>query len=105
MPEDSRAASGSSAWRKDFLNEKNLAAVRALNDIAGKRGQTLAQMAIAWVLRDPRATSALIGASHVGQIEDAVGALANLTFTQAELDDIDRHAIAGINIWKRSSTS
>ena len=106
VPADSRAKSGSGAWRDNFLDEKNLACVRALDVLAGKRGQTLAQMALAWVLRDPRMTSALIGASRVEQIEDAVGALANLAFSQAELDEIDARAMdAGVNIWKRSSTA
>jgi L-glyceraldehyde 3-phosphate reductase len=106
VPEDSRAGRGSGAFRPEFLSEKNMASVRALNDLATKRGQTLAQMAIAWVLRDPRMTSALIGASRVGQIEDAVGALANLAFSAGELETIDKLAVdAGINIWKRSSTA
>jgi L-glyceraldehyde 3-phosphate reductase len=106
VPADSRAKSGSGAWRDSFLDEKNLACVRALDALAQKRGQTLAQMALAWVLRDPRMTSALIGASRVEQIEDAVGALANLAFSQAELDEIDARAMdAGVNIWKRSSTA
>jgi L-glyceraldehyde 3-phosphate reductase len=106
VPAESRAKSGSPAWRENFLSEKNLACVRALDALASKRGQTLAQMALAWVLRDPRMTSALIGASRVEQIEDAVGALSNLAFTQAELDEIDSRAMdAGVNIWKRSSTA
>ena len=106
VPEGSRAASGSGAWQKEFLSERNMACVRALNDLAAKRGQTLAQMALAWVLRDPRMTSALIGASRVEQIEDAVGALARLDFSAAELDEIDSRAVdAGINIWKRSSVA
>jgi L-glyceraldehyde 3-phosphate reductase len=106
VPEDSRAGRGSGAFRPEFLSEKNMASVRALNDLAIKRGQTLAQMAIAWVLRNPRMTSALIGASRVGQIDDAVGALANLAFSASELAAIDKLAVdAGINIWKRSSTA
>ncbi|HEY5082222.1 MAG TPA: L-glyceraldehyde 3-phosphate reductase [Bauldia sp.] len=106
VPEDSRVGRGSGAFRPEFLAEKNMTSVRSLNDLAKKRGQTLAQMAIAWTLRDPRMTSALIGASRVAQIEDAVGALANLTFSPAELDAIDKLAVdAGINIWKRSSTA
>ena len=106
VPADSRAKSGSIAWRDSFLSEQNLACVRALARLAKKRGQSLAQMALAWVLRDPRMTSALIGASRVEQIEDAVGALANVTFSKAELDEIDKRAMdAGINIWKRSSTA
>ncbi len=106
VPEDSRAKSGSFAWRDSFLSEENLTCIRALNDLATSRGQTLAQMAIAWVLRDKRMTSALIGASKPEQIKDAVGALANVTFSEAELDEIDKRARdAGVNIWKRSSTS
>jgi L-glyceraldehyde 3-phosphate reductase len=106
VPAESRAGSGSGAWRPEFLNDRNVAAVRALNGIAEKRGQTLAQMAIAWTLRDPRMTSALIGASRVEQIEDAVGALKNLSFSKTELAEIDTHAVdAGINIWARSSNA
>ncbi len=106
VPADSRAGRGADSWKDGFLSEENLACVRGLNEIAKARGQTLAQMAIAWVLRDARMTSALIGASRVSQIEDAVGALANLSFTKAELDAIDERAReAGINIWKRSSVS
>ena len=78
--------------------------MRALNEIAGGRGQTLAQMAIAWVLRDPRVTSALIGASSVEQLEDSLGALDNLDFADDELAEIDGHAVdAGINLWAASS--
>ena len=69
--------------------------MRALKAIAERRGQTLAQMALAWVLRDPRMTSALIGASRPEQVRDAVGALANLSFTKAELAEIDKHAVDG----------
>ncbi len=106
VPADSRAGRGSDSWKEGFLSAENLACVRGLNDLANARGQTLAQMAIAWVLRDTRMTSALIGASRVSQIEDAVKALGNLTFSEAELDAIDDRAReAGINIWKRSSTS
>jgi L-glyceraldehyde 3-phosphate reductase len=106
VPSDSRATSGSGAWNKNFLNDKNMTAVRAFDKMAKKRGQTLAQMAIAWVLRDPRMTSALIGASRVEQVEDAVGALANLKFSKAELDEIDKRTVeTGINLWKRSSTA
>ena len=104
VPAESRAQSGSGAWKAEFLNERNMAAVRALNDVAARRGQTLAQLAIAWVLRDPRMTSALIGASRVEQIEDAVGALKNLSFSAGELAEIDKHSFdAGINLWARSS--
>ncbi len=106
VPQGSRAASGAGSWQSGFLNEKNMASVTALNDLAAKRGQSLAQMALAWVLRDPRLTSALIGASRVEQIDDAVGALSNLEFSKAELAEIDKRAEdAGVNIWKRSSTA
>ena len=79
----------------DFLSEENLARVRALNEIAQRRGQTLAQMAIAWVLRDARVTSALIGARTVAQLEDSLGALDNLDFSGDELAEIDQHAVDG----------
>ena len=103
IPEDSRAAKDF-YLKKDFLNEENMARVRALNEIAGRRGQKLAQMALAWVLRDPRVTSALIGASSVEQLETNVAALDNLEFSDAELAEIDQHAVdAGINIWEQSS--
>jgi L-glyceraldehyde 3-phosphate reductase len=104
VPEDSRAASGSGAWRPNFLDQATITSVRALNDIAAGRGQTLAQMAIAWVLRDKRMTSALIGASRPEQITDAVAALANTRFTDEELTEIDRYATdANVNIWTQSS--
>src|SRR3954465_6660485 len=103
VPENSRAAEGT-FLSTDFLSEENLARVRALNVIAQNRGQTLAQMAIAWVLRDPRITSALIGARTVEQLEDSLGALDNLDFAPDELQEIDKHAVeAGINLWAASS--
>ncbi len=103
VPEMSRAAEGGSLARA-FLSERNLAAIRALNEIAEGRGQSLAQMAIAWVLRDPRVTSALIGASRWSQIEDSLRALENLDFTAAELVEIDRYATdSDINLWATSS--
>jgi L-glyceraldehyde 3-phosphate reductase len=103
VPEDSRAAKGVFLDRS-HLTEENLARVRALNEIAGRRGQTLAQMAVAWVLRDQRVTSALVGASSVNQLDDSLGALDNLDFSADELGEIDRHAVeAGINIWAKSS--
>jgi L-glyceraldehyde 3-phosphate reductase len=103
VPEDSRAVGGDS-FDPGMLSEENLARVRALDELARGRGQTLAQMAISWVLRDPRVTSALIGASRWPQIEDALGALDNLEFTDEELSAIDRHAVDGdINIWAGSS--
>lgn len=102
-PEDSRGKAGTTL-RGTFLSDENLANIRALNDIAQGRGQTLAQMAIAWVLRDPRITTALIGASKVSQIEDCVAALKNTTFTPDELARIDRYARDGdINLWAASS--
>jgi L-glyceraldehyde 3-phosphate reductase len=91
--------------REAFLTPDTLARVKALSGIAQRRGQSLAQMAIAWVLRDPRITSALIGARTVEQLEDSLSALDRLDFTPAELDEIDRHAVeSGINLWQRSST-
>ena len=82
-----------------------MARVRGLNEIAQRRGQALAQMALAWVLRDPRVTSALIGASSVRQLEQNVAALERLEFDPAELEEIDRHAVdASINIWAASSS-
>jgi L-glyceraldehyde 3-phosphate reductase len=103
IPEGSRVATGG-ALREDMLTDEALAHVRALNDMAQSRGQTLAQMAIAWTQRDPRVTSSLIGASSVGQLEDSLGALDNLDFSDDELAAIDRYAVdAGINLWKASS--
>jgi L-glyceraldehyde 3-phosphate reductase len=103
IPEGSRVATGG-ALSEDMLTEEALAHVRALNGMARERGQTLAQMAIAWTLRDPRVTSSLIGASSVAQLEDSLGALDNLDFSDDELARIDGHAVdAGINLWKASS--
>ncbi len=77
--------------------------MRALNGIAQERGQSLAQMALAWALRDPRVTSVLIGASSVAQLDDSLDALGALAFDDAELARIDEHAVeSGINLWKRS---
>ncbi|MEX3101747.1 MULTISPECIES: L-glyceraldehyde 3-phosphate reductase [unclassified Streptomyces] len=90
IPEGSRAASESPFLNSDALTEDLVAKLRALNDIAAGRGQTLAQLALAWVLRGGRATSALVGASSAQQIEDSVGALANLDFEDAELAQIDK---------------
>ena len=99
VPENSRAVSAGS-FLDEFLSEKNLSHVRALNDIAQQREQTLAQMAIAWVLRDQRITSALIGASSVKQLEDSLAATKNLDFSDNELAAIDQHAKdMGVNIW------
>jgi L-glyceraldehyde 3-phosphate reductase len=103
VPADSRA-SRNDTLRTDMLNDETLAHVRALNDLAQQRGQTLAQMALAWALRDHRVTSAVIGASSVAQLEQNLGALRRLEFSPEELAEIDRYATeAGINIWARSS--
>lgn len=103
VPENSRAAQGKSL-NPDTITESTLGKIRALNEIAQRRDQTLAQLALAWGLRDPRMTSVLIGASSVAQLEDNVGALKNLHFTNEELAEIDRYATeADINLWKRST--
>jgi L-glyceraldehyde 3-phosphate reductase len=103
VPEGARAAKEGS-FSTAMLTEETLTHVRALNDLAKERGQTLAQMAISWVLRDPRVTSALIGARSVQQLEDSLAAVRNLDFSEEELELIDRFATdAGINIWQRSS--
>jgi L-glyceraldehyde 3-phosphate reductase len=105
VPEGSRASRPGSMDR-DHLNEETLAKVRALDQLAGRRGQSLAQLAVAWTLRDPRVTSALLGASSVAQLEDNVAALGNLEFGDDELAEIDRHATdAGINLWAESSSA
>ncbi|MDV3459161.1 L-glyceraldehyde 3-phosphate reductase [Sphingomonas sp. HF-S4] len=104
VPEDARAARGGSLNQR-LLSDENLSRIRALNDIASKRGQTLAQMAIAWVLRDPRVTSALVGARTVQQLDDSLDAVNNLDFSPEELAAIDVHATEGaIDLWKVSST-
>jgi len=105
VPEGSRA-SRPGTIDDDQLNQETLAKVRALHQLAGRRGQSLAQMAVAWTLRDPRVTSALLGASSVAQLEDNVAALGNLAFDDQELAEIDRHATeAGINLWAGSSNA
>ena len=102
-PEASRAAQGKSL-NPNFLNPENLENIRALDEIAKKRGQTLAQMALAWVLRGGRVTTALIGASRSEQVEDCVEAIENLEFSTGELNGIDKYATeAGINLWAASS--
>jgi L-glyceraldehyde 3-phosphate reductase len=100
VPENSRAEDG--LWfQKEFLSEDNLKRVRALNEIAKGRGQSLAQMAIAWVLRDTRVTSALIGARNVEQLDNSLDAIKNLQFTDAELAEIDRYAQEGsVDLWR-----
>ncbi|MBD1422053.1 L-glyceraldehyde 3-phosphate reductase [Sphingobacterium chuzhouense] len=103
IPEGSRASQHKSL-NPNFLSNENLEKVRALNAIAESRSQTLAQMAIAWVLKKRRITSALIGASRPEQVMDCVGAINNLDFTEAELTEIDRFATdGGLNIWARSA--
>lgn len=103
VPAGSRATQGKSL-RESFLNEQTITNIQALNGIAKKRGQTLAQMALAWVLRGGRVTSALIGASRPEQVEDCVGALKNLDFSDAELAEIDSYAReANINLWAASA--
>jgi L-glyceraldehyde 3-phosphate reductase len=103
IPEGSRASRPGSIDREQ-LGEETLAKVRALHQLAGRRGQSLAQLAVAWTLRDPRVTSALLGASSVAQLEDNLAALDNLAFDDDELAEIDRYATeAGINLWAESS--
>jgi L-glyceraldehyde 3-phosphate reductase len=103
IPEDSRVRTGG-ALSESMLTDETLAKVTALNKIASRRGQTLAQLAIAWALRDPRMTSVVLGASSVAQLENNLGALDNLEFTADELAEIDRYATeADINLWARSS--
>jgi L-glyceraldehyde 3-phosphate reductase len=105
IPEDSRAAKGV-FLTEDMITEERLEHVRALNELARRRGQTLAQMAVAWVLRDPRVTSALVGASSVRQLDDTLGALERLDFSDDEIAEIDQHAVdAGINLWETSSNA
>jgi L-glyceraldehyde 3-phosphate reductase len=103
IPEGSRASQGKSL-RPSFINDQTVKNIRALNGIAEKRGQTLAQMALAWVLRGGRVTTALIGASRPEQVEDCVGALGSLDFSDAELAEIDSYARdADINLWATSA--
>jgi L-glyceraldehyde 3-phosphate reductase len=103
IPAGSRATQQSSL-SPDLVTDEALDKIRALNEIAKLRGQSLAQLALAWTLRDPRVTSTLIGASSVGQLEDSLGALGRLTLSTDELAEIDRYATdSGINLWQRSS--
>jgi L-glyceraldehyde 3-phosphate reductase len=105
IPEGSRASRDSSLSR-DLLTDDSLAKIRALNEIAERRGQSLAQLALAWTLRDDRMTSTLIGASSIAQLDDSLGALQNLEFDDDELAEIDRYATeAPINLWSRSSAN
>ena len=103
IPADSRASQAGS-FSKDMLTDETLAKVRALNQLAQRRGQTLAQMALAWTLRDPRVTSTLVGASSVAQLEQNLGALDKLAFAPEELSELDRYATeSSLNIWAASS--
>jgi L-glyceraldehyde 3-phosphate reductase len=103
VPEGSRAAQGKSL-RRAFITDETLANIKALNAIAERRGQSLAQMALAWVLRRGKVTSALIGASRPEQVEDCVGALKRLDFSDAELAEIDQYARdSNINLWAASA--
>ncbi|TBU83787.1 L-glyceraldehyde 3-phosphate reductase [Phytopseudomonas dryadis] len=106
IPADSRVnRPGGASLRPEHLSEENIARVRALDQIARRRGQSLAQLALAWTLRDPRVTSALIGASKPEQIVENVAALDNLSFSAEELAQIDQHAVeSGINLWAKPST-
>jgi L-glyceraldehyde 3-phosphate reductase len=105
VPAGSRVATGG-AMGRDMLTEDRLARVRALNEVAARRGQSLAQLALVWALRDPRMTSLVIGASSVAQLEDNVAALDRLDLTADELTEIDRHAAdADVNLWSRSSSA
>jgi L-glyceraldehyde 3-phosphate reductase len=105
IPEGSRASQGKSL-STDLLTEQALAHVRALNEIAQGRGQSLAQMALAWALRDPRLTTVLVGASSVGQLEQNVGALGRPDFTDDELAAIDSHAVdSGVDLWAGARTA
>jgi L-glyceraldehyde 3-phosphate reductase len=102
VPASSRA-NDSGSFQKDFLNEENLNRVRALDEIAKGRGQSLAQMAIAWVLRDKRVSSALIGARNVEQLDNSLDAIKKLQFSDAELAEIDRYAQEGsIDLWREA---
>ena len=105
IPEGSRVSEDKS-FAPDLLTDELVGHVRALHAIAGERGQSLAQMAVAWTLRDARVTTALIGASSVAQLDDSLGALENLTFSDDELARIDEHAVEGdVNLWAESSAS
>ncbi|HTJ59192.1 MAG TPA: L-glyceraldehyde 3-phosphate reductase [Devosiaceae bacterium] len=106
IPADARINQpGGGSLQQSHLSHENIERARALNGIAQRRGQSLAQMALAWVLRDPRVTSALIGASSPEQIIENMGALKNLDFSRDELAEIDRYAVeGGVNLWEKPST-
>jgi len=106
VPADSRMnRPGGQSLKVDHVSPENVARIKGLNHIAAQRGQTLAQMAVAWVLRDPRVTSALIGASKPAQVSELVGAVKNLNFDAATLSAIDELAVdGGVNLWQKPST-
>ncbi|MEO9337768.1 L-glyceraldehyde 3-phosphate reductase [Mesorhizobium sp. SB112] len=106
IPQDARINKpGGGALHMEHLSAENIERARSLNEIAKRRGQSLAQMALAWVLRDERVTSALIGASSAAQVEENVAALKNLSFSPEELTEIDRYAVeGGVNLWEKPST-
>jgi len=105
IPSDSRMAEDSSL-SEDLLTEQNLTHIRALHEIAQRRGQSLAQLALAWLARDQRVTSILVGASSVGQLEQNIAALDNLDFSEQELAEIDTHAVeGGIDLWRSQTMS
>jgi L-glyceraldehyde 3-phosphate reductase len=95
-----------SSLSQDLLTDQNLAHIRALNGIAERRGQSLAQMALAWAVRDERVSSVLIGASSVAQLQQNIAALDNQSFSDEELAEIDRYAVEGsIDLWRSVATS
>jgi len=106
VPADSRMAGPDATLSRDLLTEQNLKHIRALNEIAQRRGQALAQMALAWCLRDERITSVVVGASSVQQLQNSLGALDRADFTVDELAEIDGHAVeGGVDLWRSSSSS
>ena len=106
IPADSRMAGPDATLSRDQLTEQNLKHIRALNEIAQRRGQSLAQMALAWCLRDERITSVVVGASSVQQLQNSLGALDETDFTADELAQIDGHAVeGGVDLWRSSSSS
>ena len=104
VPEDSRAGRGNEDFDKSWLNDEMITELRALHEIAARRGQTLAQLALAWALRDEHLTSLVIGASSVEQLEQNVSTLDNLSLTTEELAEIDRHASGkeGVDLWQQA---
>ena len=106
VPADSRMAGPDATLSRDLLTEQNLKHIRALNETAQRRGQSLAQMALAWCLRDERITSVVVGASSVQQLQNSLGALDRADFTVDELAEIDGHAVeGGVDLWRSSSSS